>query len=146
MIRVLKFFFISSVFLVVFAGGYRAEAADLFGEVCEGKGGATVCRDVKPGDTEECKQDNNSKACKDSQNPIFGKNGVITKIVNLITIIVGIAAVITIILAGIKFITSGSNPQEVTVAREMIIYAIVAVVIAAIAQAIVQLFINRLFA
>ena len=110
-------------------------AADVFKDVCTQRPNSTVCKDKKPEDG----------VSQEDQNPLFGKNGVITKIVNLITIIVGIAAVITIIYAGIKFITSGSNPQEVTVAREMIIYAIVAVVIAAIAQAIVQLFINRLF-
>jgi heme A synthase len=114
----------------IFAGvAYKAEAANVFNDVCSERPNSTVCKDATSGG-----------------NPIFGNDGVLTKIVNLVTIIVGIVAVITIILAGIKFITSGSNPQEVTVAREMILYAIVAIAIAVLAQAIIRLFINRLLA
>jgi hypothetical protein len=44
----------------------------------------------------------------------------------------------------LRFITSGNNPQEVNVAREMIIYAIVAIFVAASAQIIVRFWLSRL--
>lgn len=125
----IKLFALSTLVLAFSAVGInKVEAADVFNKVCQEKPNSTVCQDKEGGG-----------------NPIFGADGVLTKIVNIVTILVGIAAVLTIILAGIKLITSGSNPQEVTVAREMILYAIVAVGIAALAQAIVQLFLNRVF-
>lgn len=82
-----------------------------------------------------------SAVCKESGetgNPIFGPDGVITFVINILSVIIGVAAVIVIILAGLKFITSGDNPQEVSKAREMIIYAAVGLVIAALSQVLVR--------
>ena len=91
---------------------------------------------------------NKSVVCKDnqgkSQNPLFGRNGILTSVIEILSTIVGIVAVITIILAGLKFITSGSNPQDVNNARERIIYAVVALVLAISAQALVQFVLNKL--
>ena len=84
--------------------------------------------------------------CKDIQtnaNPLFGKDGILTEVIQIISIIIGIAAVIIIMLAGLKFITSGDNPQEVSKAREMILYAIIGLIIAAFAQIIVRFFIGQ---
>jgi hypothetical protein len=72
------------------------------------------------------------------QNPIYGTGGMLTILTNFLTVIVGIAAVITIILGGLKFVTSGSNPEEVKAARERVIYALIAIIIAASAQLIVR--------
>ncbi len=95
---------------------------------------------------EICNKNNasSSAACDsgaNSGNPLFGSGGILAIAINILTVIVGIAAVIMIMLAGLKFITSGSNPQEVTKAREMIIYAVVGLIIAALAQVLVRLFI-----
>ncbi len=112
---------------------HASYAADLFGN-------NYVCNDPQA-------KAKNPAACQDSAgntNPLYGKDGIITKIINILTIIVGIAAIFTIIFAGLKFITSGSNPQEVSKAREMIIYAVIGVFIAAIAQAIVRLVLSKL--
>ena len=104
-----------------------AAAINLFGQgVCDGRGADSV-------------------ACQDSRqtgDPLTGPQGVITFAVNILSIIIGIAAVIVIIMAGLKLITSGSNPQDVTKAREMILYAVVGLVIAAFAQIIVRLFLD----
>ncbi|HET7672948.1 MAG TPA: pilin [Candidatus Saccharimonadales bacterium] len=83
-----------------------------------------------------------SAPCKDSSeggNPIYGPNGIINKVVDLITLITGLAAVVSIIWAGIKLATSGNNPEDVGKAREYIQYAIIGLVLAAIAQALVRL-------
>lgn len=91
---------------------------------------------------------NQSAVCKDKavgttdNNPISGSEGVLTKIINLLTVIVAIVAVITIIMAGLKFITSSTNPQDVANARERIIYSVVALVIAALAQFLVRFILN----
>lgn len=91
----------------------------------------------------------NSAACKDQQaarkdNPVYGPNGFLTKIINVLSILVGIAAVIGIIIGGFRFITSGNNPQEVTKAREIVLYALIGVVVAVLAQIIVRFFLSTL--
>lgn len=88
-------------------------------------------------------RDNTNAQNNPNNNPIFGPNGAITAVVNILSLIVGIAAVIMIILAGLKYVTSGSNAQDVASARERIIYSLVALVVAALAQVIVRYVIGR---
>lgn len=115
--------------LILSPASVNAQKVDLFKDVCKGSAAnSAVCKDSKAGK---------------SGNPIYGPQGIITIIINTITIVVGVAAVIGIIMAGFKFMTSGSNPQEVTKAREMVLYAIVALAIAALAQVIVRFFILK---
>lgn len=115
--------------LILSPASVSAQKVDLFKDVCTGSAAnSAVCKDSKAGK---------------SGNPIYGPQGIITIIINTITIVVGVAAVIGIIMAGFKFMTSGSNPQEVTKAREMVLYAIVALAIAALAQVIVRFFILK---
>ncbi|MBI5357898.1 hypothetical protein HZB74_03570 [Candidatus Saccharibacteria bacterium] len=114
---------ISALFMPV---AVSAASVDILDDVCRKQPSSAACED-RVGNSED-----------NRQNPIYGPNGVITKIVNVLTILVGITAVIAIIVAGIKFITSGSNSQEVTRARELIIYAIVGLIVAAFAQIMVR--------
>lgn len=88
-----------------------------------------------------------SAVCVDEKvdsNPFTGPGGVLTNLINLLSIIVAIVAVIMIILGGLKFITSGNNPQDVQTARERIIYALVALAVAGLAQAMVQFVLSKL--
>lgn len=91
---------------------------------------------------------NTPTICRDKdlkgENPVTGKNGVITIIANLLTVIVSVIAVIMIIIAGLKLISSGANPQDVATAREQIIYACVGLIIAALAQVIVRFVISKI--
>ncbi len=113
-----------------------ASAVDLFKKNCEGSGsGSTVCQDQKA--VESADKTNSA------DNPIYGPEGVITKVVNILTAAVAIGAVVSITYAGIKLIFSGSNPQEANSARERIIYACVALIIVVLAQTIVKFIINK---
>jgi hypothetical protein len=87
---------------------------------------------------------NNRSDPNDDNNPIFGPQGIITGFIKLLSVITGITAVIAILAAGLRFITSGNNPKEVNVAREMIIYASIGLVIAASAQAIVRFWLYKI--
>lgn len=107
---------------------YAAGNVDVFSEVCKNNANkSAVCKETKS-----------------TENPLFGPNGVITYAIKFMSVLVGVAAVIILILAGLKFITSGSNPQDVSKAREMIIYAIAGIIIALTAQIIVNFFLNRI--
>lgn len=62
----------------------------------------------------------------------------ITFVVNLLSVIAGLAAVIMLILGGIKYVTSGGDSSKVASAKNTIIYALVGLVIAALAQVLVH--------
>ncbi|MDL2341579.1 MAG: pilin [Patescibacteria group bacterium] len=59
-------------------------------------------------------------------------------VVNIFSIIVGIIAVIMIIYGGFKYITSGGDSGNVSGAKNTLIYAIVGLIIVALAQFIVH--------
>ncbi len=60
------------------------------------------------------------------------------RIVNFLSVIVGIVAVIMIIVGGFKYITSGGESGNVSGAKNTLIYAIVGLIIVALAQFIVN--------
>jgi len=70
-------------------------------------------------------------------------NTLISTIVNIFSIVVGIVAVIMIILGGFKYITSNGDSNNISSAKNTIMYAIVGIVIAALAQVIVRFVLKR---
>ncbi len=62
----------------------------------------------------------------------------ITNIINIFSVIVGVIAVIMIIVGGLKYITSGGESSNVSGAKNTIIYAIVGLIVVALAQFIVR--------
>lgn len=130
--------FIVLLGLFIPAQGVFAAQVDPFNEVCEKNPTATACEEKKA-------TINDTGTRDDDQNPLFGPEGIITKIINILSIVVGIVAVIGIMAAGLRFITSGSNPQQVTVAREMVLYAVVALLVAAFAQLLVRFALSKLY-
>ena len=67
----------------------------------------------------------------------------IKNILNVFSWVVGIAAVIMIIIAGFRYIVSGGESGGVTGAKNAILFAIVGIVIVAIAQIIVQFVLTK---
>jgi hypothetical protein len=70
-------------------------------------------------------------------------NGIIKLVINLFSIIVGIVSVIMIIIGGLKYITSGGEASNISGAKNTIIYAIVGLVIVALAQFIVHFVLGK---
>lgn len=68
---------------------------------------------------------------------------IITTIVNIFSVIVGIVAVIMIIWGGFKYITSGGDSGNITSAKNTIIYAVIGLVVVALAQFLVQFVLDR---
>ena len=64
-------------------------------------------------------------------------------VINILSLIVGIAAVIMIIVGGLKYVTSGGESASIASAKNTIIYAVVGLVIAALAQFLVQFVLNK---
>ena len=70
-------------------------------------------------------------------------NNLVRTIVNLLSAIVGIVAVIMIIVGGLRYITSGGNDASVTGAKNTILYAIIGLIIVALAQLIVRFTLSK---
>ena len=58
----------------------------------------------------------------------------IKTIVSVLSIVIGIVAVIMFIISGFKYITSGGDSNGVSSAKNTLIYAIVGLIIVALAQ------------
>lgn len=65
-------------------------------------------------------------------------NKIITNVINLLSVVVGIVAVIMIIFGGFKFVTSGGESNSVASAKHTLMYALVGLVVVALAQLIVH--------
>jgi hypothetical protein len=59
-------------------------------------------------------------------------------VVNVLSVVVGIAAIIMIVIAGFKYITSGGDSNKVASAKTTLIYAIVGLIVVALAQFLVH--------
>lgn len=70
-------------------------------------------------------------------------NKTLSTVINLLSLIVGIIAVIMLLVGGIKFITSGGDSSATSAARNTILYALVGLVVAALAQGIVKFVLGR---
>jgi heme/copper-type cytochrome/quinol oxidase subunit 2 len=101
-------------------------------------------------------QDINNSLCSGSNGDISGNstncdsgasaesvNQKIANIINILSVIVGIVAVVMIIIGGLRYITSGGASEKVSGAKNTILYALIGLIIVALAQVIVHFVINR---
>ncbi|MDQ3123972.1 MAG: pilin [bacterium] len=70
-------------------------------------------------------------------------NSLIGSIINIFTLVVGVVSVLMIIVGGFKYITSGGDSTNVSGAKNTILYAIIGLVIVALAQTIVRFILGR---
>lgn len=70
-------------------------------------------------------------------------SGLVKTVVNILSIVVGIIAVIYIIIGGVKYITSSGDANNITAAKNTIVFAIVGLIIVAFAQIIVKFVMNK---
>ena len=70
-------------------------------------------------------------------------NDIIATVINIFSFVVGVIAVIMIIIGGIKYITSGGDSNNISSAKTTIIYAIIGLVVVALAQIIVRFVLTR---
>ena len=76
--------------------------------------------------------------CNDS-----GVTNIISAAVNILSIVVGIAAVVVIIYSGFKYITSAGDSGKISAAKNTLIYALVGLIIAALAQLLVHFVLSQ---
>jgi hypothetical protein len=76
--------------------------------------------------------------CTTDTTSTTGLYALAAKAVNIFSVIVGVVAVIMIVYGGFKYITSGGDSGNVSGAKNTLIYAIVGLIIVALAQFIVH--------
>jgi heme/copper-type cytochrome/quinol oxidase subunit 2 len=91
--------------------------------LCKGANG-----DFTTGNTVACTDGSAEKAA----------NKLVTNIINILSVVVGVIAVIMIIFAGFRYVTSSGKDESVKGAKNTILYAIIGLVIVALAQIIVH--------
>lgn len=70
-------------------------------------------------------------------------NDVLKTIINVVSLIVGVLAVIMVIFGGFRYIASGGKEESVKGAKNLILYALIGLVIVALAQIIVHFVLNK---
>jgi len=70
-------------------------------------------------------------------------NDTITQAINILSVLVGVTAVVMIIIGGFKYITSSGDSGNTASAKNTILFALIGLVIVGLAQVIVQFVINR---
>ncbi len=65
-------------------------------------------------------------------------NNLLSKVINIFSVIVGVIAVIMIIIGGFRYITSGGKEEGIKGAKNTIVYALIGLVVVALAQVIVK--------
>lgn len=63
--------------------------------------------------------------------------------INIFSMIVGFAAIIMIIVGGLKYITSGGESSNISGAKNTILYAIIGLVVVALAQVVVRFVLDK---
>ncbi len=81
--------------------------------------------------------------CTDPGGATDRVNRIIRLVINIFSLIVGVIAVIMIIIGGLKYITSGGDSGNITGAKNTILYAIIGLVVVALAQVIVRFVLNK---
>ena len=88
-----------------------------------------------------------SAACAskyDTNNPISGSNSIIVKITNFIALIAGLAAVILLIIAGIKYITSQGDTAGVKAAKASLINVLIGILVIVLGRQLIVYVVSRL--
>jgi hypothetical protein len=119
---------IASLFILVPAAVSAADAPNINNSLCQGA-------NLQVGSTCDA-----ATSAKDGENAV---NKIITLVINIFSIAVGVVSVIMIIIGGFKYITSGGDSGNVTGAKNTILYAIIGLVVVALAQLIVKFVLGK---
>lgn len=73
----------------------------------------------------------------------LNEQSLIATVINFLSLVVGVVAVIMIIVGGFKYITSGGDSGNVTGAKNTILYALIGIIIVVLAQVIIRFVIGQ---
>lgn len=113
----------------VLAADPTGSNATIQGSLCEGAKNLSVSGADK---------DTTATCTNDATGGETKVNALIKKVINIFSVIVGVVAVIMIIIGGFRYITSAGGGDKVKNAKNTILYALIGLVIVALAQVVVR--------
>ena len=122
-------FFVTALTAILMAGSISVSAANVF-QPCSNSNiqSSTVCHDV-----------NQSGAT--SQNVFIV---IIRDVINVLSYVGGAAAIILIVVNGFKLVIAGGDTKSIEESRKGILYAVIGLIVIALAQTFVAFVLNRL--
>ena len=75
---------------------------------------------------------------------LFGPDSLWNRVLNTVTYIAGAIAVLMIIIGGIRYTTANGDQQQITSAKNTVLYSLVGLVLAIMANAIVNFVLSRI--
>ena len=84
----------------------------------------------------------NSARGADQPMDLFGASGTFSTITNVLLFVIGAIAVIMIVIGGLRYVISGGDSNQVTAAKNTILYAIVGIIVAILAYAAINFVIS----
>jgi hypothetical protein len=81
-------------------------------------------------------------SCNDQANAGQSFTDIIKKVINILSVLIGAIAVVMIIIGGFRYVTSAGNAEGTKAARNTILYALVGLIVVALAQIIVHFVLN----
>jgi hypothetical protein len=87
-----------------------------------------------------------SDVCVDQakNDQLFGAGSLFDRVLQTLIFVIGAAAVIMLIIGGLRYILSGGDPNSTSSARSTILHAVIGVVVAMSAQLILSFVLRRL--
>ena len=73
-----------------------------------------------------------------------GVTSTVEAVINILLFIVGVAAVVMLIVGGLRYITSGGDAQAATAAKNTVLYSIIGLIVAVLAYALVDYVFGKL--
>jgi len=104
----------------------HSNAANVFNKACNDRPNSSVCQESK----------NGSK-----KNPLIN---IIAAAIDILSVLTGIAAVIGIMISGLRMILANGNAEAVASARTGLIFSLVGVAVVVLAQSIVAFILDKL--
>jgi len=146
MIKKIKRFIMSGMLLLTVAAPAAVPTAVVFAASASGCGDSGIADQVAGGATtasgssDKITCDTNTGSASTTESAV---NTIATEVINVFTIIVGAASVFMIIYGGFRYITSGGSSDKVGSAKNTLIYAIVGLIIVALAQTLIHFVLSK---
>ena len=114
--------------LVVFFMPVKANAVSVIQDVCDSQTNGEKASVCNAGD----------------EDPLTGTGGLLLRTGSLLSVITGIAAIIIMVYGGYKFVISSGDSQKIGLAKSIIAYAFVGLIISVLSRGIIIFVINRI--
>ena len=88
----------------------------------------------------------NSVICKErtSQNPVSGSDGLLVRITEIVSYIAGAAAIIIVIISGIRYASSGGDSAKVSSAKSTLVGAVIGLIVIVLARILIIYVVKKL--